>query len=251
MNLIVDIGNSSAKAAVFNGDDMVMRKRLNADLVDNIAMIAADYDIDACAFSSVGRPRPDVAEAIRHLVPGALHVTGITPTPLICDYSTPETLGADRLAAAVGATWCRPNADLLIIDAGTCITYDYVSADGHYLGGNISLGLGMRLRALHEQTARLPLVSADGDLTNIGRNTHEAIRAGVIKGMDYEIKGYIRQMWQQHPNAHIFVTGGNGYRFAQETEVERNDALVEIGLNCILQYQNRWLHSTNTWPPQY
>ena len=91
MNLIVDIGNSSAKAAVFHNNEMVMRKRLNADIVDNIAMIAADYDIDACAFSSVGKPRPDVAAAILHLVPGALHVTGTTNTPLMCDYLTPET----------------------------------------------------------------------------------------------------------------------------------------------------------------
>ena len=239
MNLIVDIGNSSAKAAVFHNNEMVMRKRLNADIVDNIAMIAADYDIDACAFSSVGKPRPDVAAAILHLVPGALHVTGTTNTPLMCDYLTPETLGADRLAAAVGAACCCPNTELLIIDAGTCITYDYVSAEGHYLGGNISLGLGMRLRALHEQTALLPLVAADGNVPTIGRNTHEAIRSGVIQGMDFEIMGYIRRMWQQHPKARIFVTGGNGYRFAQEAEVDRNDALVEIGLNCILQYQNR------------
>lgn len=218
---------------------MIMRKHLNHHIVDSIAKIVAEYEIDACAFSSVGNPLPEMAQVIRQLVPTVLHVTGATPTPLICDYATPDTLGADRLAAAVGAAWCRPNADLLIIDAGTCITYDYVSADGHYLGGNISLGLGMRLRALHEQTARLPLVTAEGKLSLIGRDTNEAIRSGVIKGMDYEIAGYIRRMWQQNPQAHIFVTGGNGYRFAQEAEVERNDALVEIGLNCILQYQNK------------
>lgn len=116
MNLIVDIGNSSAKAAVFHNNEMVMRKRLNADIVDNIAMIAADYDIDACAFSSVGKPRPDVAAAILHLVPGALHVTGTTNTPLMCDYLTPETLGADRLAAAVGrlVVVLTPNYSLLM-----------------------------------------------------------------------------------------------------------------------------------------
>ena len=144
MNLIVDIGNSSAKAAVFNGNEMVAHKRLTANMVDGIAMLTADYDIKACAFSSVGTPRPDVAQALKQMVPGALHVTGATPTPLICDYLTPDTLGADRLAAAVGAASIFPECHLLIVDAGTCITYDYVSAEGHYLGGNISLGLGMR-----------------------------------------------------------------------------------------------------------
>lgn len=239
MNLIVDIGNSSAKAAVFDGDNMVMRKRLGDDLANNIAMIADVYKIDACAFSSVGRPRPEVADAIRQLVPFTVQVTGCTPTPLVCDYASPETLGADRLAAAVGAAYCCKGHDLLIVDAGTCITYDYVSAEGHYLGGNISPGLGMRLRALHEQTARLPLVNADGEIERIGSNTINAIRAGVLQGMDYEITGYIRTMMRRKPDARIFLTGGNGYRFAQETEVERNDALVEIGLNCILQYQQR------------
>lgn len=239
MNLIVDIGNSTAKAAVFKDGEMVLRKRLNANLEDGIAMIVEEFDIDACAYSSVGKVRPELDEAIKHMVPEVFHVTGETATPLICDYLTPETLGADRLAAAVGAAYCCPGHDLLIVDAGTCITYDYVSASGHYLGGNISLGMGMRLRALHEQTARLPLVSAEGEAPLIGRNTQQAIRTGVIRGMDYEIKSYIRDMRQQHADARVFLTGGNGYRFAQEYEVERNDALVEIGLNCILEYQRR------------
>lgn len=239
MNLIVDIGNSTAKAAVFKDGEMVLRKRLNANLEDGIAMIVEELDIDACAYSSVGKARPEVGEAIKHMVPEVFHVTGETATPLICDYLTPETLGADRLAAAVGAAYCCPGHDLLIVDAGTCITYDYVSASGHYLGGNISLGMGMRLRALHEQTARLPLVSAEGEAPFIGRNTQQAIRTGVIRGMDYEIKSYIRDMRQQYADARVFLTGGNGYRFAQEYEVERNDALVEIGLNCILEYQRR------------
>jgi type III pantothenate kinase len=239
MNLIVDIGNSTAKAAVFKDGEMVLRKRLNANLEDGIAMIVEEFDIDACAYSSVGKARLEVDEAIKHMVPEVFHVTGETATPLICDYLTPETLGADRLAAAVGAAYCCPGHDLLIVDAGTCITYDYVSASGHYLGGNISLGMGMRLRALHEQTARLPLVSAEGEAPFIGRNTQQAIRTGVIRGMDYEIKSYIRDMRQQYADARVFLTGGNGYRFAQEYEVERNDALVEIGLNCILEYQRR------------
>lgn len=239
MNLIVDIGNSSAKAAVFKDKEMLMRKRLGTDLINDIASIADEYDIKACALSSVGNTTDALVNAVQRIIPHTLYVKGDTPTPLICDYLTPHTLGSDRLAAAVGAAHCRPATDLLIIDAGTCLTYDYVSADGHYLGGNISLGLGMRLRALKEQTARLPLVNANGDVPLIGINTDTAIRTGVLKGMEYEIIGYIRSMLHLHPSSRIFLTGGNGYRFAQEFEVERNDALVEIGLNCILQYQDK------------
>ncbi len=238
MNLIVDIGNSSAKVAVFNKNEMLMRKRLGADMINDLATIVGEYDVKACAFSSVGSPSDEAVSAIRRLVSNTLYVKGDTPTPLICDYRTPHTLGSDRLAAAVGAAHCYPQCDLLIIDAGTCITYDYVSADGHYLGGNISPGLGMRLRALHEQTARLPLVNVgNAEIQPYGKDTPSAIQNGVLRGMDYEIIGYLHAMLRQHPAARIFLTGGNGYRFAQEFEVERNDALVEIGLNCILQYQ--------------
>ncbi len=239
MNLIIDIGNSSVKLAVFDGQKMIHRKRVMSDVVNHVAALVDDFDVESCALSVVGQSQPDIEKALRKLVPHVLPVTGCTATPLTCDYQSPETLGADRLAAAVGAAHCCPGADLLIVDVGTCVTYDYVSADGHYLGGNISPGVGMRLVALHEQTARLPLVSAEGTLPSIGGNTAEAIRSGVLRGIDYEINGYIRQMLRQHPAARIFLTGGNGYRFAKELEVERNDALVEIGLNCILQHQTR------------
>ncbi len=239
MNLIIDIGNSSVKLAVFDGQKMIHRKRVMDDVINHVANLVDEFNVNACVLSVVGQSQPNIEGALKTLVPQVLHVTGCTATPLTCDYHSPETLGADRLAAAVGAAYCCPASDLLIVDVGTCVTYDYVSADGRYLGGNISPGVGMRLVALHEQTARLPLVSAEGPLPTIGGNTTEAIRIGVLKGIDYEINGYIRQMLRQHPQARIFLTGGNGYRFAKELEVERNDALVEIGLNCILQHQTR------------
>lgn len=241
MNIIIDIGNSSAKAAVFDGDDMLFRKHLDTNLVDSIAKITTEYPIDAGAFSSVGTTPTDFEQNLRKIVPHCLHIKGTTPTPLICDYKSALTLGADRLASAVGASRCCPHKPLLIIDAGTCITYDYVSPDSHYLGGNISPGIGMRLRALHNQTACLPLVEAEGICpeTGIGNDTETAIRLGVIAGIEHEINGYIRNFRQKNPNAHVFLTGGNGYRFGREPEIEHNNALVEIGLNCILQYNKK------------
>lgn len=236
MNLIVDIGNSSVKAAVFNGEQIVLRKYLEDNVTGSLAEIYADYEINACAYSSVGKPRPDIIETLYTAIPDTLQVTGTTPTPLICDYLTPETLGADRLAAAVGAFDCYPGHALLIIDVGTCITYDFVSADAHYLGGNISLGLGMRLRSLHEQTALLPLVQANGELPPYGVNTETAIRAGVINGIENEIEGYIRNFCREQKNPKIFITGGNSFRFLQNFEIIRNEALVETGLNTILNY---------------
>lgn len=236
MNLVVDIGNSTAKIAVFDGRRMVVRKRLVADMAAEIAAMADTYAVTAAACSVVGEPHADVVRCLQSIAPHFVEVRGTTPTPLVCDYRTPETLGADRLAAAVGAATLCPGAELLIIDAGTCITYDYVGADRHYRGGNISPGLGMRLRALHDQTARLPLVEAEGEMPQTGKDTLTAIRCGVVQGMDYEIVGYVRAFRHRHPQGRVFLTGGNAYRFAQECDVERNDTLVEIGLNTILEY---------------
>ncbi len=240
MNLIVDIGNSSVKVALFSGGEMRLRKRLRDDAAAQIAQMAEGLDIDACAYSVVGNAGRDVEDLLHKICKTTpLYVEGTTPTPLTNDYHTPGTLGADRLAAAVGAAHICPESNLLVIDVGTCITYDYVSESGHYLGGNISPGLGMRLRALNRQTAKLPLVASDGEMPPVGTTTETAIRTGVIQGIDYEICGYIQAMKSTHKNTHIFLTGGNSYRFAKGFEVERSDALVETGLNCILQYHNR------------
>lgn len=239
MNLIVDIGNSTSKAAVFDGDTMVARRRLGSHMADDLAMLASEYSVDACAWASVGPPHPEVKALLQQIARTTLAINGSTPTPLTCDYHTPATLGADRLAAAVGGAWIHPKTDLLIVDAGTCITYDYVSAEAHYLGGNISPGLGMRLRALQQQTARLPLVNAEGPLPDIGYDTSTAIRAGVTKGMLYEIRSYVDLFMQAHPNGHVFLTGGNAIRFAPQVTAEPCDTLVETGINQILLHNNR------------
>ncbi len=236
MNLIVDIGNSSAKAAVFDGSELVLRKRIDGHWAQELKQLAADFKPEACAWAVVGPEEDYPMDLLQQLAPWGLHVTGATPTPLHCDYDTPQTLGADRLAAAVGAASLRPQTDLLIVDVGTCITYDFVQGGERYLGGNISPGVGMRLRALHEQTARLPLVQADKPAPPVGRDTETAIRAGVLQGIDHEIKGYIRRFLLDSPQGCVFITGGNGPRFAREIHVERHDALVEWGLNSILEH---------------
>lgn len=240
MNLTVDLGNSSTKVAAFDGDVMVMRERLENDvLAAGLARIKASYDIEACACSLVGTPDTDAGTALRQVAPFVLKVTGTTPTPLACDYLHPETLGADRLAVAVGAATLMPGKAVLVVDAGTCITYEYVSADGHYLGGNISPGLGIRLRSLHDHTALLPAVSADGDAPEMGRDTLTAIRAGTVRGLEYEVEGYISRFRRQEPQGGVLVTGGNGRRLTAGLEVEYCDALVETGLNRILDFNRK------------
>lgn len=239
MNLIVDIGNSSAKVAVFDGNTLIVRRRLKDSGINDLATLATTYDITSCAWSSVGVLTPETETMLRHIVPLSLHVTGSTPTPLANDYRSPATLGADRLAASVGAAYLHPATDLLIVDIGTCITYDYVSAAGHYLGGNISPGIGMRLRAMSQQTACLPLVKTEGDMPNVGYDTQTALRVGTFSGLFYEIEGYVTNFYKKHSQGHVFLTGGNASRFAQYMQAEQCDALVEIGINQILLYNKR------------
>lgn len=236
MNLIVDIGNSTVKAAIFDGKTMVTRRRLAENVTDTIATLTAGYHIEACAWTSVGKPQPETEAFLNQLAERTLHVTGTTPTPLACDYRTPATLGADRLASAVGAFFLCPGRDLLVVDAGTCITCDYISSGGRYLGGNISPGLGMRLRAMNQQTARLPLVTVEEEPPAIGCDTPTALRAGAVRGLRYEIAGYVKDFRSRHPEGHVFVTGGNAPRLAQGQNAEFCDTLVETGINQILLY---------------
>lgn len=235
MNLIVDIGNSTTKAALFDGGRMLRHMRFETGLADALRALLHGHTAEACAYSVVGHETEGLDDALHSFAPRLLRVTGETPTPLVCAYRTPATLGADRLAAAVGAAGLAPGHDILVADAGTCITYDYVSADGRYLGGNISPGLGIRLRALHEHTARLPLVAAEGDVPDCGYDTETAIRAGVMTGMRMEIEGCVRAFLSTHEEGEVFLTGGNGFRFASD-RVRHDETLVEAGLNRILRH---------------
>jgi type III pantothenate kinase len=156
--------------------------------------------------------------------------------PFRIAYKTPETLGADRVAAAAEA-WCQqPGRDLLVIDMGTAITYDMITSQGIYLGGNIAPGIDMRFKALNHYTGKLPLVSKDGERVNIGDTTDTAIREGVLQGVSYEIKGYIETYKNKYPHLLVFLTGGDT-KFLDNRTKSRTFAdslLVLKGLNRIL-----------------
>jgi type III pantothenate kinase len=161
-----------------------------------------------------------------------------TPSPITNNYRTPKTLGLDRLAAAIGARTLFPDKDLLVIDAGTAITFDLVEGKGTFAGGNISPGLRSRFRALHEFTANLPLADEQGKIPLVGQTTEEAIKAGVIHGMVLEMDGMIDLMKKKRPEIQPVLTGGDARFF--ETRL-KNRIFVKfeitlIGLNRILEY---------------
>ena len=238
MTLTIDIGNTRIKTAVFDNGRLVFEEKFEDDVQGHVRCLIDKYHPHGCAWCSVGASMPEEEAYIESLPCRVLKVTGITPCPLEVAYMTPETLGADRLAAVVGASSLHPAADLLIIDAGTCITYDIVNAQGIYLGGNISPGLEMRLETLHSRTARLPQVDCEGDVPDLGYNTETAIRAGVVRGIGYELQGCIRHWQKRYPQLKVFLTGGDRFAFsdAVKRDILTDSHLVARGLYCLYHY---------------
>lgn len=237
MNLTIDIGNTRAKIALFDGNEPVSEDKFEVkELPQRLRDTIDRHRPERAAYCSVGNDSPEIERALQALPCPLLHVTGTTPAPVHVGYRTPGTLGADRLAAVVGAVTLMPGTDLLVIDAGTCITYDFVDAKGNYLGGNISPGVEMRFEALHVRTARLPHIGAEGDIPDLGYDTETAIRSGVVRGIGYELQGFIRHWQKRYPELRTFLTGGDRYVFsdALRKDILTDSHLLARGLNRLL-----------------
>ena len=136
------------------------------------------------------------------------------------------------MAADIGARSMMPEHTLLIIDAGTCLTFDVIGRDGTILGGAISPGINLRLKAMHEHTAALPLLDAEGEHPILGYDTPTSMRSGAINGIRWEIEGYIRTMQKMYPDLHVFMTGGDDMEFPEDLQhiITREPLLVQKGL---------------------
>ena len=235
--LIVDIGNSSAKAALFEGDRLVEEFRVEHEALPSFfADRAMDGDIRAAIVSTVIPLGEEVERAIEQLEFPCLRMSARLKMPFRIAYQTPETLGADRLAAVAEACAQKPGCDLLVIDVGTAITYDIITADGLYLGGNISPGIDMRFKALNHFTGKLPLVNKEGERYAVGITTETALREGVLQGVDKEIDGYIREYREKYPHLLVFLTGGGTFFLDNRAKNHTfaDNLLVVKGLNRIL-----------------
>lgn len=251
MNLVIDIGNTFAKYAVVeDGQTLLLQSAPTLDRA-TIDTLSERYPaLDRAILSTTRRTDPELESWIEHRVGHLLRFTSETPVPLRNRYSTPSTLGADRLAAAVGAWEMVPGRELLIIDFGSAITIDRVSAAGEYLGGNISPGLGMRFEALHRLTDRLPLCDAAGDepFVPTGTDTRQAIRSGVALGILHEIEGYIRLFSEKNNPPTLFFAGRDAKFFAERVKktIFVIHDLVIRGLNRILEYNAAQPHIRKT-----
>ena len=240
LNLIIDIGNTAAKVALFDGGEMVEVLTESNQSLDCLEALCAKYPVEQGIVATVIDLSERVLAALVALPFPLLWLDSKTPLPVTNLYETPETLGYDRMAAVVGANEQYPRRDILVIDAGTCITYEFIDSKGQYHGGNISPGVQMRFKALNQFTGRLPLIDSNGRKLPMGRDTETAIRAGVLKGMEYEISGYIESMKHKYPELLVFLTGGDDFSFDSSVKsiIFADRFLVLKGLNRILNYNN-------------
>ena len=233
MNLVVDSGNSAAKVGIFDHERLV-EKLTFAELSDlQLFLKKADY-----RFVIISSVKEDV-ESLSACASKAERVFVLNkqlPLPVNNLYATPDTLGMDRLAGVCGANKLFPGSPSLVIDAGTCITYDFIDANGNYHGGSISPGLNMRFRAVHTFTAKLPLVSVKKDAALIGKSTESSIQSGVVNGLLAEVEGIIDRYAQKFPGLRVILCGGDAGFFENQLKASifASPELVLVGLNSIL-----------------
>lgn len=238
MNLVADIGNTSTKLALFEGSRKIVLSRIDEINCANLDKILSLNNVGKAIVSSVKQLPEFVTDLLLHRVPSVLVLSHKTDLPFKNEYETPETLGSDRIAAIAGAFQLfGGEKDVLVIDAGTAVTFDFLSGN-IYKGGNISPGIAMRFRALNQFTDKLPLVTAVSGYSFPGRNTTEAIAAGVITGVIYEINEYIRTFEEKQPGIKVIISGGDGGMLIDKLNypVEYVPDIVIDGLNYILEY---------------
>jgi len=239
MNLIIDIGNSRIKVSVFNRGDVLFTIPLEEISSENIQMLKNEHpSLNQAILSTVKDISPELENYLAANFDTFIELDAETPLPIENLYQTKDTLGKDRIAAVVGAFDLYPNTNVLVIDAGTAITFDIINEQGQYLGGNISPGLEMRFKALNKFTGRLPLVRKN-DFDNLyGRTTEEAILAGVQHGIVFETDKAIETFKEFYNNLKVIITGGDAIFFDKKLKnsffVHFN--LTALGLNRILEH---------------
>lgn len=241
MNLIIDLGNTLAKVTIFKGC-----KVLNTEVFEpscefdekKLKGILNHYSIKKVILSSVINTAKSLCNFLYDKFNENFVELGIdTNIPLKNLYKTPQTLGKDRIAAAVGAVSLFSNQNILLIDSGTAITIDLITSNSEFLGGNISPGIKIRFKALHSFTGKLPLLSITEEYPLTGQTTDEAICAGVLNGVVFEIQSYIEEYSKKYDNLQIVLTGGDCFFFEKKIKktIFAESNLLALGLNSILE----------------
>lgn len=234
MLLAIDVGNTRIKVAVFEKDSLLQKEVfLKEEAEKKIENIFQKFpEIENSVFSSVGKLDETVVELLVQNSKLTV-VSADTLFPFENKYETPKTLGVDRMVLASGATLLYPNQNRLVIDAGTCITYDFINVNNQYLGGAISPGFRLRYESLHNYTAKLPLLTLEQPEHFIGNSTKQSIHSGVVNGIVNEIEGFVNRYREQYQHLTVILTGGDA------------DFLAENIKNTIFANPNFLLESLN------
>lgn len=239
MNLVIDVGNTLVKFGVFENGALIFKLASSkSDFVDSLSKISTSYPlIKHTIVSSVGNLTEEQFEYLK--VKYSFHnLDHNTKLPFNNKYATPNTLGVDRIALVSAASNQFPNKNVLVIDVGTAITYDFINSSNDYLGGAISLGIRMRYKALNNYTAKLPLLEMKSSELLIGNTTESSLHSGVFNGVINEIDGFIEAYKNKFDDLTVILTGGDAHflRDSIKNDIFANQNFLLIGLNYILEF---------------
>ncbi|MGV1012894.1 MAG: type III pantothenate kinase [Flavobacterium sp.] len=242
MLLAIDVGNTQIKLAVFEQNTLIIKKTIPYSEwkkeVENTLIFFSE--IKNIAVASVGKLQKEDFLGIKKEV-AVYFCSYQSKFPYLNQYATPDTLGIDRMVLAAGAVLQFPNQNRLVIDAGTCITYDFVDANDVYHGGAISPGIRLRYQSLHNFTARLPLLNPEIPQKVIGNSTEQSIHSGIINGVSLEIDGFISGVLNKNDNFIIILTGGDSEFLAERLKntIFANPNFLLESLNQTFQYNQQ------------
>ena len=241
MNLIIDIGNTSTKLAVFQRDKVLIAKTVEGfSLVIEVENLLKQFnEIKRGFVSSVGFLSEDELKTLEKRLPMTV-LNSTLKLPFKVHYKTPNSLGADRLALMAAAATQYSGKNVLVIDAGSCITYDFIDSKKNYLGGAIAPGIQMRYKSLGDFTSSLPTLQKIVPKNSIGNSTDDSIHSGVINGVLYEIEGTVNEYQNKYPDLTVILTGGDADFLCKQLKISifaNSDFLLE-GLNFLLEYNS-------------
>jgi type III pantothenate kinase len=234
-SLVIDAGNTRIKAGIFHHSDLKEVRTFDAQHLSELKTFLQQHDHFPAIIASVKADKD--TKWLKQLLPKALLFRTTMKLPLQIAYETPETLGVDRVCNAIAA-YHQVRKACLVVDCGTCIKYDLVTADGTYHGGAISPGVALRFRAMHTFTGKLPLIEDKITPPVIGKNTHDAMRSGVMHGIKHEIMGFIAYYRSLMPELTIFLTGGDAEHFelGLKNDIFADENLTLKGLQLTLAH---------------
>lgn len=237
--LTIDQGNTVAKLTLWDGCRVVAHTGVEALTTDSLEEFVGKVSLQAAMYCSVAGDGEAVMKQLARMAGKVYRLDSRMPMPMVIDYKSPCSLGADRVAAAVGAMTLYPGEQLLVVDIGTAVTYDVVTAEGHFIGGNIAPGVKMRLESLNRYTARLPLVAVPetigSDEPMLGIDTRSALLRGALHGIAGAVSYYSSRL---QGDVRVVLTGGDARIIAPLCSIPLHveEHLVDIGLNRILLY---------------